>query len=309
MAPRRVILDTDIGTDVDDCLALALLLASPEIELIGISCVYGNVGKRAQIVWKLLELSGNTHIPIYLGAEQTLLGIRKIYWPGHEGVGLVANDAPPAPTAAGHAVDFIIETVLANPGQITILAIGPLTNIGLALRKEPRIAQLLGGLMIMGGAIRGPGQFHLPIAEHNIVCDPEAAQIVFSSAAPIHLVPLDVTTQVQIRLADVERIRAVGTPYHTAVADQVAFYPPFTQRGGSTYLHDPLAAALLIDPSFVTMSAYHVAIETSGRLTAGATIVSTPSDTLPATAQVALSVDPARFEHFLVERLARPIEI
>ncbi len=307
MALTRVILDTDIGTDVDDCLALALLLASPEIELIGITCVYGNVRKRAQIVQKLLELSGNLAIPIYLGAEQTLLGIRPIYWPGHEGAGLVADDSPLATTAPGHAIDFIIETVLANPGQITILAIGPLTNIGLALRKEPRIAQLLGSLMIMGGVVRGPGQFHLPIAEHNIVCDPEAAQIVFSSGAPIQLVPLDVTTQVHIRAADVEKIRAVDTPYHTAIADQVAFYPPFGQRGGSTFLHDPLAAAVLIDPSFVTMSPYHVAIETNGRLTSGATIVSAPSAKTPTTAQIALSVDASRFEEFLVERIAKPL--
>lgn len=306
MARTRVILDTDIGTDVDDCLALALLLASPEIELIGITCVYGDVGKRAQIVQKLLELSGNTDIPIYLGAEQTLLGLRKIYWPGHEGHGLVSDGDPPATTATGHAVDYMIETVLSNPDAITILAIGPLTNVGLALRKEPRMAQLLGSLMIMGGVVRGPGQFHLPIAEHNIICDPEAAQIVLSSGAPITMVPLDVTTQVHIRPEGVERIRAGNSAYHTAVANQVAFYPPFGQRG-YTHLHDPLAAALLIDPSFVTMSAYHVAVETSGRITAGATIVSEPSEKSPATAQVALGVDAARFEQFLVERIAQPL--
>jgi purine nucleosidase len=301
--PKRVIFDTDIGTDVDDCLALALLLASPEVQLEGVTCVYGDVELRARMVQKLLHLRGHYDVPLYLGARTTLLGLRKIFWPGHEGVGLLAGDDPPLVAQAGHAADYIVETVLANPGEIHLLAVGPLTNVALALRKEPRIAGALASLVIMGGAVRGPGRFHLPLAEHNIVCDPEAAHVVLASGAPITLVPLDVTTQVRIWPAGVERIKAAGTPFHLAVADQVTRYPGFAKRGW-THLHDPLAAALLCDPSLVTFEPLVVHVETGGRLAAGATLVQAPTDEMPATAQVALSVDAARFEEWYVARVA-----
>ncbi|GAB4117295.1 MAG: nucleoside hydrolase [Roseiflexaceae bacterium] len=303
---KRVILDTDIGTDVDDCLALALLLASPEIELVGVTCVYGHVQIRAQMVETLLHLHGSPHIPIALGAESTLLGLRSIYWPGHEGHGLLSPNQPPARVADRDAVDFLIETILANPGEIWVLAIGPLTNIALALRKAPQIAKHMAGLMIMGGVIRGPGRFDLPVTEHNIVCDPEAALVVFQSGAPITLVPLDVTTQVRIYPAGVEQIRAGGSTYHQAVADQVALYPPFGQRG-YTFLHDPLAAGLLCDPSFAELIPLQIEIETTGRITSGATIARAPREQQPANALVALRVDTLRFESFLIERLRTPL--
>lgn len=301
--PTRVILDTDIGTDVDDCLALALLLASPDVQLEGVTCVYGDVHLRARMVHKLLLGHGSTDVPVYLGAQQPLLGLQPVFWPGHEGQGLLAEDDPPFEPQAQHAVQFIIDTVMNNPGEIHLLAIGPLTNVALALRIEPRIAQQLAGLMIMGGVVRGPTTLHLPIGEHNIRCDPEAAHVVFASGAPITLVPLDITTQVRIDRAGAQTIYDAGTPYHQAVAQQVMLYPPFAQRGW-TYLHDPLAAAVLLDPSFATLKPLHVAVETAGRLTAGATLMRTPTPDLAATAQVALGVDQARFERFLVEQIA-----
>jgi len=175
--------------------------------------------------------------------------------------------------------------------------------VALALRIEPRIVQQLASLVIMGGVVRGPTTLHLPISEHNIRCDPEAAHVLFASGAPITLVPLDVTTQVRIDQAGAQAIRDVGTPYHQAVAEQVRLYPRFAQQGW-TYLHDPLAAAVLLDPSFVTLEPLHVAVETEGRLAAGATLIRTPTPDLAATAQVALAVDQARFERFLVEQIA-----
>jgi purine nucleosidase len=300
---KRVLLDTDIGTDVDDCLALALLLASPELRLEGITCVYGHVGVRAQITQKLLRLAGREDIPIYLGAERPLLDLRPIYWPGHEGTGLLGTDDPPFVAPQQHAVDYLIETVLASPGEIHLLAIGPLTTVALALRKEPRVAQALASLTIMGGVLRGPGQWHLPYAEHNIICDPEAAHIVFSAGAPIWLIPLDVTTQVQIRTEGEARIRSRGTAWHHAIADQVAHYPRFAQRG-ATYLHDPLAVGVLVDPGLVEFQPLHLAVELGGRLAAGATLAHTPDAQHPATAQVAISVDHTRFESWFVERVA-----
>ncbi len=192
--------------------------------------------------------------------------------------------------------------VMKNPGEIHLITIGPLTNAALALAQEPRLAQSLQHLTVMGGVVRGPASLHLPYTEHNIRCDPEAAHIVLSSGAPLTLVPLDVTTQTRIRPADVERIRAAGTPFHQAVADQVTLYPPFQQRG-YTHMHDPLAVAAIIRPDLVDLETMHVDVELGGRFTAAATLVRTPSAEAPANARVALRVDAPAFEAFLVERL------
>lgn len=287
--PMRIILDTDIGTDVDDCLALATVLASPELRLEGVTCVYGDVGLRARMARRLLELAGRPDVPVFAGASEPLLGLRPIYWEGHEGQGLVADDDPPLATAGRHAVDFIVETALASPGAIHLLAIGPLTNVALALRAEPRLA----------GALA----WHLPYAEHNIKCDPEAAHIVLSAGLPAALVPLDVTTLVRITPADVARIRAGGGAFRQAVAEQVERYPKFGQRG-FTYLHDPLAAAALADPSLVTWEQLRVEVELGGRLAVGATLARAPEPAGPPPARVALAVDAARAEQLVVGRIA-----
>jgi purine nucleosidase len=300
--PTRIILDTDIGTDVDDCLALALILASPEIRLEGVTCVYGDVLLRARMVRKLLRLAGRDEVPVLAGAEQPLLGRRPVYWAGHEGVGLLEGaDAGLAP-ASEHAVDYLVRTIGENPGQIHLIAIGPLTNLALAFLREPRLARGLAHLTIMGGALRGPDDLGLPYAEHNIKSDPEAAHVVMTAGAPITLVPLDVTTRVRIRREDVARIRAGGTPFQEAVARQVELYPPFRDRG-YTFLHDPLAAAAAIRPDLVETRSLHVDVELTGQHTTGATLMRTPSADAPANANVALSVDAPGFETFLVSRL------
>jgi len=300
---RTVLLDTDIGTDVDDCLALALLLASPELELAGVTCVYGDVQLRARMVLRLLQLAGRSAVPVCAGAGQPLLGLHPLYWEGHEGQGLLDQADPPLLPAAQHAVDFLVETVLARPGAIDLLAIGPLTNVALAIRREPRFATALGSLVIMGGALRGLDGLHLPLAEHNIKCDPEAAYVVFGSGAPITLVPLDLTTTVRIDQAGLARIRAVGTTFHDALADQLARYPGFARRGW-TYLHDPLAAAVLINRALVTAQPLHISVETAGRYTTGATIARAPTADLPANAQVGVACDAARAEAFVIGRLS-----
>jgi len=302
----RVILDTDIGTDVDDCLAIAFLLGSPEITLEGITCVYGDVELRARMVAKLLRLHGNQEIPVRLGARPPLLGLKDVYWLGHEGQGLLDGSEPDEPFSDEHAVDFIVRTVLANPGEITLLASGPLTNIALAFRLEPRLSHLLKSLTIMGGVCRGPETLDLPLTEHNIVCDPEAAQIVFSSGAPIMLIPLDVTTRVNIKISDLTRLTASGHGFQAAVADQVARYPRFVDKG-QTALHDPLAAAVLVEPSIVTLTPVHLAVETQGRLAAAATFMWAPSEHHPANVNVALTVDTQRAEELIIARIAGEI--
>jgi purine nucleosidase len=189
-----------------------------------------------------------------------------------------------------------------NPGQIHLIGIGPLTNIALAFLREPRLAANLRHLTIMGGVVRGNDSLDLPYAEHNIICDPEAAHVVFSSGAPITMVPLNVTVQVRIRREGLQRIQAANTPFHRAVAGQLERYPRFVAYG-ATALHDPLAVSTLIDPSLVTLQSVHVDVETQGRLSSGATLIRTPKPDEPAYIQLATSVDVARFEEFVVQRL------
>ena len=302
----QVLFDTDIGTCVDDVLALAVVLGSPEVRLAGVTCVYGDVGLRARMVRKLLDLHGSRGIPVLRGASAPLLGLQPIYWEGHEGEGLLGpgDDTLEAPDETMEdAVDFIIRTVREQPGQIHLLALGPLTNVALAMQREPRVARDLAGLLIMGGVLRGPEQLDRPYVEHNIRCDPEAAHLVFTSGAAITLVPLDVTTRVRLAADGVARIAAVGTPFHTAVAEQVRRDPRFVQDGYS-YLHDPLAAALLVAPELVGYETVHVDVELAGRLTTGATLMCAATAEAPANARVALTVAVERAERFVLDRIA-----
>jgi purine nucleosidase len=299
----RAILDTDIGTDVDDCLALALILNSPEIALEGVTCVYGDVGLRARMVLKLLALRARTDIPVMAGVEKPLLGLRSVYWEGHEGEGILEpGDEAKFIPAPEYAPDFIIRMVMENPGQIHLIAIAPLTNIAMAFLREPKLAQNLAHLTIMGGVARGLNRLDLPYAEHNIVCDPEAAHIVFSSGAPISIVPLDLTTLVRVNRDGLTRIRAHGTPFHLAVADQLERYPRFRTQGW-TNLHDPLAVGSIIDPTFLTWQPVQVEVETSGRVSAGATWFRALKEGGTSNTRVAVGVDAARFERFFIERL------
>ena len=168
----RVILDTDFGTVVDDCLALALVLGSPELRLEGVTCVYGDVALRGRMVAKLLLLAGRDDVPVLLGAGRPLLGLRPIHWPGHEGIGLLEPNDDLPPPAPEHAVDFLVRTIMANPGQIHLLAIGPLTNVALAFARELRLA----------GQLRHPRSWPAPSAASTASTSP--SQSTTSPAPP-----------------------------------------------------------------------------------------------------------------------------
>lgn len=299
----RVILDTDIGTDVDDCLALALLLGSPELRLESVTCVYGDVQLRARMVRALLRLAGRERVPVFAGASRPLLGLKPVYWEGHEGRGILDGDAGGLEPDAGHAVQHLIEAVLAAPGQIHLVAIGPLTNVALAFLLEPRLPQMLARLTIMGGAVRGPSSLGLPYAEHNIASDPEAAHVVLTSGAPVTLVPLDVTTRVRVDREGAVRIAAGGTPFHQAVAGQLTAYPRFA-RNGWTYLHDPLAVGTLLRPELVKLAPLHVEVELQGRLASGVTLAREPTGELGPNVDVAVDVAAHDFEQLFVERVS-----
>ncbi len=299
----RLILDTDIGTDVDDILALGLILGSPELKLEGVTCVYGDVRLRARMVLKVLKLRGVSGVPVLAGATRPLLGQKPVHWAGHEGKGLLEPEDDALQPAAEHAPDFIVRMIMDNPGQIHLVGIGPLTNLAQAFLLEPELAQNLAHLTLMGGVVRSVDRLDLPYCEWNILCDPEAAQIVFNAGAPLTVVPLDVTTMVRMQPEGVEQIKQTGDPYHQALARQVELYPHYREHG-FTFTHDPLAVATLIRPDLVKLRDLHMDVETGGSFTCGATLARTPTVDAPANARVALEVDTPRFEKFLVERLA-----
>jgi purine nucleosidase len=293
-----IILDTDIATDVDDCLALALILSSPEVRLRGITCVYGDVDLRARFASKLLTLYGSTDIPVTAGARLPLLNNRALYWEGREGEGLLTAEDASIVYSREYAVDFIIRMAEENPGQIHLVGIAPMTNIALALIREPKLP--LKHITLMGGVARGLTRLDLPYAEHNIRCDPEAAHVVFSSGIPTTLIPLDLTTQVCLREDGVERLRAGRTPFQEAVARQVELYP-FFAANRYTFVHDPLAVAAILDPSLVETQRVRIDVELAGQYAAGMTLMSADAS---GSIEVGVAVDVARFEAFLVERLA-----
>lgn len=301
---HQVIFDTDIGTDVDDILALGFLLGSPEeIDLIGVTTVYGDVGLRARMARKVLQLRGRTDVQVHTGVSDPLMKLDPIYWPGHEGVGLLQEGDDLAAPDSADAVGYLIETVLANPGQITLLAVGPLTNVATAILREPRFVASLKQLMIMGGKVNMSGNSWGP-GEHNIKCDPEAAAVVFNYGAQIDLVPLDVTLQALIRQDGVDALLGAGDAYHDALGDQVARYPGFVARGGSTFLHDPLAAMALVAPELLGWEPYHVQVELAGRYTRAMTVVRTPDSEHLGTTRIAMTLDITACEALIAKRLA-----
>jgi purine nucleosidase len=302
-ATHRVIFDTDIGTDVDDILALGVLLGSPEVQLEAVTTVYGDVDLRARMVQRVLQLRGRDDVPVHTGIREPLLGLDPVYWPGHEGVGLLEEATDLPGTDPTHAVDTLVERVLASPGEITLLAVGPLTNVAAALVRAPELATALKRLVIMGGKVQLEAHPWAP-AEHNIKCDPEAAHIVFRSGAPIELVPLDVTLRTVIRAEGVAALEAVGTPYHAALADQVRRLPAYTERGQRTYLHDPLAALAVIQPDLLGWTPLHLEVAREAGPLRGATIGGRPDARHPVTAQTALDLDVAACEKAIASRLA-----
>lgn len=300
----RIILDTDIGTDVDDACALALALRSPEIQLAAVTTVHADVTLRSRMVAKLLRLGGRTDVPIGSGISLSLLRNRPTYWAGHEGVGLLGPEDEGTTPWTGHGVDLIVDLVRANPGEITLVPVGPLTNVAAAIIREPELPRLLRGIVLMGGVVRASDGLHLPWVEHNIRLDPEAAAVVFAAGAPLTMVGLDVTTQVSVRRSDLARLRDAGTPLSLAVADQLARYMDYRQRD-FTYMHDPLAIAMTIDPTFCRTVPLHVQVETRGELTLGATVATGPTESRPANALVCVDVDAPRFVEFFLERVSR----
>lgn len=304
---KRVIIDTDIGGDPDDATAIALALASPELFIEGITTVYSDVNYHARRAARLLELSNARPIPIYNGLSETLLRNRSVSWMSESDTQDDAGDGDlldegAQPPNAGHAVDFIVRTVMNSPGEITLIGIGPLTNIAAAIIMEPRIVREVKQIILMGGVTRlGSNGAELYPVEHNIKCDPEAASVVFASGAPIVMVGLDVTRQVSVTRRECDRLTASGKAANTALAQVIERW---LRRIGeeTTPMHDPLAVAVAIDSSLVSTRRMKVEVVYDHREGTGQTVATCDPH---GTVDVCLQVDASRFLDLLFQRLCQ----
>jgi purine nucleosidase len=310
-APRKIIIDTDPGQD--DALAILLALGSPELDVIGITAVAGNVPLELTQTnaRKICELAGRPDIAVHAGAVRPLLRPLVTAEHVHGRTGLDGPDLPEPtmPLREQHGVDFIVETLrAAEPGTVTLCPLGPLTNVALALVRAPDIADRIAEIVLMGGGYFEQGNV-TPSAEFNVYVDPHAAEIVFSCGAPIVMMPLDVTHKALTTRARIEAIRALGTPVGKAAAELLEFFERFDEEKYGTDggpLHDPCVIAWLLKPELFTGRRVNVAVETASELTMGATVVDWWGITdRPKNALVMNGIDADGFFALLTERLAR----
>jgi purine nucleosidase len=258
---HRIIIDTDPG--IDDALAILLASASPEIDILGLTIVAGNVSlaQTTENALKLCALAGQADIPVYAGADKPLVRAPRIATV-HGATGLEGADLPPprAKPQPRHAVDWMIETLRAAPrASLRLIAIGPLTNVALALQRAPEIAAALAEVVIMGGATPKIGGNMNAYAEFNIYVDPEAAEYVFARGLPTTLVPLDLSYQMAATPDRIERFAAIPGPVGRAVAGMLRHF-----HKGDGNLHDPITIAWLLRPALFAGRRAAVTIETKG---------------------------------------------
>lgn len=307
MPPTRIIIDTDPG--IDDALAFLLALASPEIRLEALTTTQGNVTLETATrnALSVLELADADHIPVAAGSVlplvQPLRASAHVH--GESGIGNSRLPEPKTEPVPGHAVDYLIERALAEPGALSIFPIGPLTNIAMAVRKEPRFAQSVKELVIMGGAILEYGNI-TPLAEFNIYVDPHAAHIVFHSGIPITLIPLDVTHKCLLRQKHIDRLMKIDSPVSLFIRDAVEVYLDASFKLGyeGSALHDPLTLATIIAPELLTLKEYYVDVDIGGGVSMGKTFADILNVTKkPANMKVAMGVRGEEFVELFLQRM------
>jgi inosine-uridine nucleoside N-ribohydrolase len=327
-APRRVIIDTDPG--VDDAFALLLAMRSPELKIEGITPVAGNVPLELSLpnALRMVEIAGRTDIPVAAGAKTPLQRrlITATYAHGENGLGGAVFPAPKIKPIADPASIFIRQTVRKYPGQVSLIMLGPQTNLATALSSDPDLARMIKSVVMMGGSLSGGNV--TPAAEFNIYVDPEAARMVFQSGIPITMVGLDVTRKTALTDAHVKVLETANTPVSIAAAKIARNDIDLNRKAGNASgpnMHDSLALASFLDPSLLKWKPYYVDVETMGELTAGETLGYRPNeaglrgsaptlagiktstmlrDKFTPNANVAIDVDSARFFNLLIGRLA-----
>lgn len=308
--PPRIILDVDTGTD--DAIALMVAALAPQIKLIGATTVSGNVAVDIATENTLRVLDHiSADVPVFGGMGAPLVRPAR----SRETPSTIHGDYLDLPSAtsapqAPHAVDWLIETYLASDGDITLVPVGPLTNIAMAIRKEPRILHKIPQLVIMGGGDRVGNV--TPSAEFNFWADPEAARIVIGCGRPIRLIPLDATHRALVSLDDCRRLRELGTPAGEAAATFItrringySRYQPMAIPDAAP-VHDALALCAIIDPQVVRTERVHVDVETRGELTDGRSVCDLQRrGSGEPNVELALDADADRFIAMLMEILGR----
>jgi len=343
--PFRVIIDTDPG--VDDALALLLAMRSPELKIEAITPVAGNVPLDLTLpnALRMVEIAGRTDIPVAAGARAPLMRrlVTATYAHGENGLGGAVFPEPTTKPVATPAAEMIRQIVRKYPGEVTLITIGPLTNIATALNSDPELASMVRALVMMGGSLSG-GNI-TPAAEFNVYVDPEAARIVFQSGIPITMVGLDVTRRTSLTDEHVRTLEAAQNPVSQAAAKIGRNAINHNRERGflvGQNMHDSLAVAGFLDPAILKLQDYYVDVETTGELTAGETLGYSPvagdlrrrpgmekdaaaanmpirgsaptlastktspvlRDTFVPNARVAVEVDSARFFDLLIGRLS-----
>lgn len=299
----RVILDVDTG--VDDAMALALVTRLPEIDLVAVTTVAGNVGieNTTANTWRVLDYLGAGDVPIYRGFSRPLAG--KIVWAadihGESGIGglLLPEPSSKAQLRRPFAPEAIVDLVDAEPGELTLIFTGPLTNLAAAIALDPTLPAKYRRLVVMGGSL-GRGNI-TPFAEFNINADPESAAQVFDTCA-LTMVGLDVTQQVTLTRELCSKLEGLTTPEATIVREATAH---FFRAGavGSPHLHDPLAVGVAHDPALCTTKRGRVKVETATAWCAGRTALEESAD---GPHEVCVTVESARFLDRFAERLGLP---
>lgn len=306
-----IIIDTDPGQD--DAVAILLALASPEIDVLGITAVAGNVPLRLteKNARKICELAGKQETKVFSGAirpmVRPLVTAEEVH--GKTGLNGPQLAEPTMPLQEQHAVDFIVETLMREEsGTVTLCALGPLTNVAQALNREPKIAPRIKQIVLMGGGFFEGGNV-TPTAEFNIYVDPHAADVVLKSGIPIIMMPLDCTHKALTTARRTAAFRALGTTVGIAVADMLEFFERFDEQKYGTDggpLHDPCVIAWLLKPELFAGRFCNVTVETSSELTMGMTVADWWGVTKrPKNVTFMRDIDHDGFFDLLIERIGR----
>src|SRR5688572_33318173 len=310
MTLKRILIDADPG--IDDACAILLALASPELSLEGLSIVHGNCSLEQGTIngMSILELGNGGHIPVAKGCALPLVQPSLLAPETHGDTGLGYAKLPALRTSPirQHGVDFLIEQILKSPGEITLLAIGPLTNVALAIRQEPRVVEALKEIIIMGGALRYEGNT-TALAEFNTYVDPHAAHIVFHSGMPMILTPLDVTYQCLFTKDDLNRLLKIDSPITKFIADATRFYMEFHdeyQKIDGCVINDPMTLALTFMPEICDLQELVVDVDITPGVGLGNTFADFYNyEKKKLNMKVAMSVRPRMFMELFLERMEK----
>jgi len=321
-APKKIIIDTDPGTD--DAMAMMLALNSPELDVRAITVVPGNVTATQGLdnALRLVSLANRCDIPVAAGAQHPLLQklITAEFWHGQNGLANIELPSSKCKVDARYGPDLIIQLVHASPHEITLVPVGPLTNIALAAEKDPSIVPLVKEVILMGGGISG-GNVNAA-AEANIYNDPEAAQVVFQAGWPLTMVGLDVANKTLLTQKYLDQLGSTHGPINDFIYRVAKYLVDLSAKFGSpgTAMYDPLAVGVAIDATLVEAPEMHVDIETRGQFTRGETVANRQGyvqrnvlhgdrytiegvDSVSPNAKVCINVDDARFLQLFVSRI------